>query len=121
MVKSKSTNTLLQTIIAGIQELKGKEIVSLDFSLIENSVCKYFVICNGDSNTHVNAIADSVDEFAKKKLNVNAWHIEGRENSHWVILDFVDIVVHVFQTQYRHYYNLEDLWADCKSQIHTDY
>jgi len=121
MVKSKSTNTLLQTIIAGIQELKGKEIVSLDFSPVENSVCKYFVICNGDSNTHVNAIADSVDEFAKKKLNTNAWHIEGRENSHWVILDFVDIVVHVFQTQYRQFYNLEDLWADCKSQTHTDF
>jgi len=121
MVKSKSTNTLLQTIIAGIQELKGKEIVSLDFSPIENSVCNYFVICNGDSNTHVNAIADSIDEFARKEQNTVAWHIEGRENAHWIVLDFADIVVHVFQTQYRHYYNLEDLWADCKSQTYNDY
>ena len=121
MINKKSTQTLLQTIVAGIQERKGKAIVSLDFSPIENSVCKYFVICNGDSNTHVNAIADSVNEFTKNKLNMTAWHIEGRENSHWVILDFVDIVVHVFQEQYRNFYNLEDLWADCTSQIHNEY
>jgi ribosome-associated protein len=121
MVKSKITNTLLQTIITGIQEMKGKEIVSLDFTPVANSVCNYFIICNGDSNTHVNAIANSVDEYTKNKLNVSAWHIEGRENSHWVILDFADIVVHIFQTQYRQYYNLEDLWADCKLQLHTDY
>lgn len=114
MIKGKNTNKLLQTIVAGIQEKKGKEIVSLDFSPIDNPVCKYFVICNGDSNTHVNAIADSVDEFAQKQLNMTAWHVEGKGNAHWIILDFVDIVVHVFQKEYRLYYNLEDLWADCK-------
>ncbi len=117
MITDTNVSSLLNAVIAGIQEKKGKDIISLDFAPIDNPVCKYFVICNGDSNTHVNAIADSVDEFAKKKVNANAWHIEGKENAQWVVLDYVDVVVHVFQQYYREYYSLEELWADC-TQCH---
>ena len=116
MITEYKTNSLLDTIIAGIQEKKGKDIISLDFEKIENPVCRYFVICNGDSNTHVNAIADSIEEFTAKKLDTNVWHSEGRDQSHWIILDYSDIVVHVFQKHYREYYDLEDLWADCNQK-----
>jgi len=120
MQTEQSTNILLQTIIAGIQEKKGKNIVSLDFSPLDNSVCKYFVICNGDSNTHVQAIANSVEDFTQRLINMSVWHIEGRDNAHWIILDYSDVVVHVFQTTYREYYDLEALWADCSVIKHEE-
>jgi len=120
MTARTDTISLLNTIVSGIQEKKGNNIISLDFGRIENPVCRYFVICNGDSNTHVNAIADSVEEFTLKELETKVWHTEGRDNSQWVILDFVDVVVHVFQKHCREYYNLEDLWADCIQIEHNN-
>ena len=108
------SDILLETIIEGIQELKGKDAAILDLKKIETSVCKYFVICSGTSNTHVSSIADSVKKVVSKKIQEKPWHIEGLNTSEWVLLDYSDIVVHVFQEQTRKFYRLEDLWGDAK-------
>jgi ribosome-associated protein len=106
------TEILLYNIIEGIRKVKGKEIVDIDLSMLEQRVCQHFLICHGDSNTHVNAIADSVEREMKEKLSWPAYHKEGQENASWVLLDYGNIVVHVFQKEYRDFYQLEELWAD---------
>lgn len=112
----KSTEDLKSLIVEGIKEKKGKKIISLNFSGFENSVCKYFIICEGDSNTHVNAISQSVEDITYKKSKIKVWKKEGFENAQWIILDYVDIVVHIFQKHIREYYNLEELWADTETE-----
>ena len=108
------SDILLETIIEGIQELKGIDTAILDLKKIETAVCKYFVICSGTSNTHVSSIADSVKKIVSKEIQEKPWHIEGLNTSEWVLLDYSDIVVHVFQEQTREFYRLEDLWGDAK-------
>jgi ribosome-associated protein len=103
---------IVDNIIEGIQEKKGKEIVCIDLSALENSICRYFIICHGDSNTQVGAIAQSVEKVMEDKLNEKVWRKQGLENAHWVLLDYVDVVVHIFQKEFRDFYNLEGLWAD---------
>lgn len=115
------TKDLLDTVIEGLQEKKGKRIKSLDFTRMENAICKYFVICHGDSNTQVNALADSVEETTRKKLKVKPWQKEGFTNGEWLILDYSDVVVHIFQREIRDYYRLEELWADCKITDHEEF
>lgn len=115
MVKEKeniTTDALLSNIIEGIRKVKGKEIVNIDLENLENRICRYFVICHGDSNTHVNAIADSVDREMKEKTGWSSIHKEGHENAQWVLMDYGSVVVHVFQKAFRDFYRLEDLWAD---------
>ncbi len=107
-----STEELLGNIIEGIRKVKGKEIVNIDLSGLEHRICQYFVICHGDSNTHVNAIADSVNNEIKDKLGWHSLHKEGQDNSFWILLDYGSVVVHVFQKEYRDFYRLEELWAD---------
>jgi ribosome-associated protein len=114
------TDLLLASIIEGIHRRKGKDVVSLDLSKIENSVCKHFVICHGDSNTQVDAIADSVIDTVIEATGEKVWHKEGKSNATWVLLDYADIVVHIFQKSYRDFYKLEDLWADAKLSKHED-
>ena len=109
-----TSQELVDVIVEGIQEKKGKNIVVLDMNNIENSICKYFVICDGDSNIHVDAVADSVDEFVWKKMKEHPYHTEGKENAEWILIDYVDVIVHVFQKSVRDFYNLEGLWADAK-------
>jgi len=105
---------LVDAVVEGIQEKKGKSIVVLDMTKIDNSICKYFVICEGDSNIHVDAVADSVDDYVREKLGEKPYHIEGRDNAEWILVDYVDVIVHVFQRSVREFYNLEGLWADAK-------
>ena len=105
---------LLDTIIEGILLKKGQEIVNLDFANLENSVCSNFIICQGNSNIQVDAITQSVKERVKEELNENPLHIEGLENAQWVLLDYGDVLVHVFQEKFRDFYKLEELWADAK-------
>ena len=107
-----ATDALLSNIIEGIRKVKGKEIVNIDLENLENRICRYFVICHGDSNTHVNAIADSVDREMKEKTGWSSLHKEGHENAQWVLMDYGSVVVHVFQKAFRDFYRLEDLWAD---------
>lgn len=112
--KSASTDVLLTHIIKGIEEVKGNDIDILDLREIDTAVCDYFVICNGSSNTQVNAIVNSVQKLVSKELKDKPWHIEGTDNAEWVLMDYVSIVVHVFQKQIREYYNIEGLWGDAK-------
>jgi ribosome-associated protein len=112
--KSVNNDVLLANIIKGIEEVKGNDIDILDLREIDNSACDYFVICNGTSNTQVNAIVNSIQKTVSKELKDKPWHVEGPENAEWVLMDYVNIVVHVFQTHIREYYNIESLWGDAK-------
>ena len=108
------TETLLEEILEGIKRLKGKEIAIIDLNTIHHTECGYFVICHGTSNTQVNAIALSVEDKVKEETGTDAWHKDGYRNSIWILLDYGDVMVHVFQKQAREFYNLEGLWADAK-------
>ena len=100
-VKEINNDELLANIIKGIEDVKGNDIDILDLRAIDNTVCDYFVICNGNSNTQVNAIANSVQKVVSKELKDKPWHVEGSENAEWILMDYVSIVVHVFQKQIR--------------------
>ena len=125
MVKQKNklklnTKEIVNAAIEGILKKKGKDAVSLNLTEIENSVCKYFIICHGDSNTQVEALADSIIETVREETGEKVWHKEGLNNATWVLLDYSDVVVHIFQTEYRDLYKLEELWADAKLTRYDD-
>jgi ribosome-associated protein len=109
-----NADELIALILHGIEEVKGHDTNLLDLREIENTVCDYFVICNGTSNTHVNAIVNSIQKSVSKGIKDKPWHIEGYENAEWVLLDYVNVVVHVFQKQVREFYDIEGLWGDAK-------
>lgn len=120
--KKAGSDQLITTIIEGIEEVKGNGIDILDLRDIENMVCDYFVICNGTSNTQVAAIVNSIQKTVSKKLKDKPWHVEGLQNSEWVLMDYVNVVVHVFQKHIREYYDIESLWGDAKvTSIHSNY
>lgn len=108
------TDQLITLILKGIEDVKGQHIDILDLREIENTVCDYFVICDGTSNTHVNAIVNSIQKTVSKESHEKPWHVEGTDNAEWVLMDFVNIVVHVFQRHIREYYDIESLWGDAK-------
>ncbi len=103
---------LVETITKGIQEKKGKGIVVADLSGIDGTICHYFVICQGNSPSQVEAIAESVGDFARKELDERPAHVVGLENAQWVAMDYTDVLVHVFLPDVREYYDLEHLWSD---------
>lgn len=107
-----SSNHLIEAIIEGVRRRKGKEIINLDLSHLENSQCNHFIICHGASNTQVEAIARSVEETVEEITGENVWHTDGYRNAEWILLDYADIMVHVFQEECRKHYDLETLWAD---------
>ena len=115
--KQTSVDELISFILEGIEEVKGNNISLLDLREIENTVCDYFIICNGTSNTHVNAIVGSIQKTVSKKLKDKPWHVEGSDNSEWILMDYVNVVVHVFQKQVREYYDIEGLWGDAKVTV----
>lgn len=115
MQKTKaSADELIALILHGIEDVKGVDINLLDLREIENTVCDYFIICNGTSNTHVNAIVSSIQKTVSKAIHDKPWHIEGSENAEWVLMDYVNVVVHVFQKHIREFYDIEGLWGDAK-------
>ncbi|BCY29525.1 ribosome silencing factor [Flavobacterium okayamense] len=109
-----SKDDLLANIIKGIEDVKGADIDILDLREIENTVCDYFIVCNGNSNTQVVAISNSIQKAVSKELHEKPWHVEGLENAEWVLMDYVNIVVHIFQKHVREFYNIESLWGDAK-------
>ena len=109
-----SSDLLITEIVRGIEDVKGENITILDLREIENTVCDYFVICEGNSNTQVSAISGSIQKIVSKSLKDKPWHVEGESNAEWILLDYVNIVVHVFQKHVREFYNLEGLWGDAK-------
>lgn len=112
--KPVSADDLISVIIKGIDDVKGENIQLLDLREIDNTVCDYFVICSGNSNTQVNAISGSVQKVVSKELKDKPWHIEGQNNSEWVLMDYVNVVVHIFQKHVREFYDIESLWGDAK-------
>ncbi len=115
MRKKKEDSLLLaETVVKGMQEKKAEDIVILDLKSIRGAVSDYFVICSGNSDKQVDAIADSVEEQVYKDRAEDPWHREGKENKEWILLDYVNVVVHVFQTEKRKFYGLEELWGDAE-------
>ena len=121
MVKNKVLNEstyISELAIFGIQEKKGNDIVRLDLRNIFSSVSDYFVICHADSTTQVKAIANSVEEEIFKATQQEPWRKEGLEYGEWILLDYVDVVVHIFRTDKREYYGVEDLWGDAEIKFY---
>ena len=114
------TELALKTIVEAIQDKKGKNVCTLDLTGIGTSICDHFVICNADSTPAVLAIADNIEEEMLVKCNTKVLRQQGKENAFWIIMDYSDIVVHIFQTEYREFYRLEDLWADAVKKVYED-
>ena len=106
------TTSLLDAIVQGMQDKKAKNITVINLSGLEHRVADYFVISDADSTTHVTAIADSLEESAMKKTGEKPYHSEGYQNAEWILVDYVNIVCHVFMRETREFYNIEGLWAD---------
>ncbi|MDH5598832.1 MAG: ribosome silencing factor [Cyclobacteriaceae bacterium] len=112
--KLSSSKILSEFVIKGMQEKKALDIVLLDLREIKNAFADFFIICSGNSDTQLEAIANSIDEEVYKGLKENPWHIEGRENKEWMLLDYVSVVAHIFKKDKREFYSLENLWGDAK-------
>jgi ribosome-associated protein len=110
--KQLSSTELSQFIIEGMHEKKANQVVLLDLRKINNSITDFFIICSGNSDTQVDAIANSVEETVYKKAKQDPWHKEGRLSREWILLDYVDVVVHVFQNEKRAFFDIESLWGD---------
>lgn len=107
-----NTQCLVEAAIKGLQDMKAVDVVSIDLSDIDNTFCKYFIICNGTSNTHVDSLAESVVKTVREECDDRPMHVEGQQIGQWVLVDYADVIVHIFQKEYRDLYQLEDLWAD---------
>jgi ribosome-associated protein len=118
--KELNDELLVDVIIEAIREIKGEQIVKIDLRELKNALCDYFVICQGGSNTKVKSLAENIEKQTYLKLKTHPHHIEGRENSNWILLDFFSVIVHVFQGESREFYKLEDLWCDGKLEIISD-
>ena len=121
MVKNKiaqESTSISGLVVHGIQEKKGNDIVRLDLRNIHSSVADYFVICHAESTTQVKAIAQSVEEEVFKALKQEPWRKEGLQHADWIIIDYVDVVVHIFKTDRRQFYGIEDLWGDAEMQFY---
>tara|TARA_B110000459_G_scaffold17235_1_gene16661 strand:- start:372 stop:734 length:363 start_codon:yes stop_codon:yes gene_type:complete len=111
-------NDLLNSIIKSIKDIKGHSIISLNFSEIENSICEHFIICSGSSSTHVKAIQQNVSKLVQQDINQKPWHVEYDNASEWILMDYSNIILHIFQEETRTFYNLEELWGDAKKVLH---
>ena len=108
----RKSDVLVKIIIESIKQHKGKEVVSLDLRKIETAVCDFFIICHGTSNTHIASIAENVRKEISKQMKEKPWHTEGEANKEWVLMDYFNVVVHIFNKEKRDFYKLENLWAD---------
>ncbi|MBX2915790.1 MAG: ribosome silencing factor [Cyclobacteriaceae bacterium] len=115
-VKKKRTDSekLSKAIVNGMQEKKASDIVVLDLRKVKNAVADFFVICSGNSDKQLEAIADSIDDEVFKSMNEKPWHVEGKNNKEWMILDYISVVSHVFRKDRREFYSLEKLWGDAE-------
>ena len=110
----------IDIIAEAMLEKKAKGVCSLDLRKIGTAITDHFVICNADSTTQVAAIADNIEDRMIEKCDRKVARMQGKENGFWVIMDYGDIVVHIFKTEYRNFYRLEDLWADAKRKDYKD-
>jgi len=119
MVKNKialESTSISEIAIHGIQEKKGNDIVRLDLRNIHSSVADYFIISHADSTTQVKAIANSVEEEIFKALKMEPRRKEGLQHGEWILLDYIDVIVHIFKTDKREFYGIEELWGDAEMQ-----
>jgi ribosome-associated protein len=114
--KLNDTERLRDCIIEGMKEKKAKDIVCIDLRNLKNAVSDFFIVCHADSKTHIDSISKSVEEFVYKKKGEEPFHREGRANSEWVLLDYLNVVAHIFRKEQREYYGIERLWADAEIQ-----
>jgi ribosome-associated protein len=113
-VSPSTSKKLSGLIVKGMQEKKANDIVLMDLRKVKNAVADFFVICSGNSDKQLDAIADSVDAEVYKELNENPWHVEGKNNKEWMILDYTNVVAHIFRKDRRSFYALEKLWGDAE-------
>lgn len=111
---TEASELLYKAIVEGMQENKAQDIVVLDLRKLSSAVCDYFVICSGESSTQVDGIANSVARFTRQELKEKPWHIEGKTNSEWILLDYINVVCHIFYKDARKFYELEELWSDAE-------
>ena len=111
---------LVKTITEAIQEKKGSRIVVADLSRIEGTICRYFIICQGNSPTQVEAITESVGDLCRERMKEKPAHVVGLENAQWVAMDYGDVLVHIFLPDVREYYDLEHLWEDAELTVMED-
>ena len=111
---------IVATVVEAMDAVKGKEIVTLDLRETGTAVTDYFVICHANSKTQVDAIADKIIDEVRDKNGIKPYHIEGRDNTEWILIDFVDVVVHVFLQSMRQFYQLEELWADAEKIVNSE-
>lgn len=117
---AKTNPALVEKVVEALHAKKGHDVVSLDLRHIHSAVADWFIICTGDSSTQVEALAGSVEDGVRKSLGEKPWHLEGMTNAEWVLVDYVDVVVHIFQPHARNHYGLEHLWADAIVTEHAD-
>ena len=110
--KGANSETLSNVIVKGMQEKKASDIVVMDLRKIKNAVADFFIICSGNSDKQIDAISDSIDAEVYKKFQENPWHTEGKNNKEWMLLDYINVVAHVFRKDRREFYALERLWGD---------
>lgn len=103
---------LSDLVVQGMSEKKAHDIVILDLRKVKNAVADYFIICSGNSDTQIDAICDSIEEFVYKVSKQSPWKKEGRQNKEWILLDYIDVVAHIFKKDKRQFYSLEELWGD---------
>ena len=120
MKKPRARRRIINCIIKAIQDKKGGDIVSLDLRDLPEAICDFFIICSGDSKPQIKAIAEEVDMKLKKTYKEIPFHREGITNLEWVILDYFDIIVHVFEKEKRAFYKLDELWSDAKLTVYKD-
>ena len=113
---SLSSQKLSKVVVKGMQEKKASDIVVMDLRNIQNSIADFFIICSGNSSTQIDAISNSIEMMVYKACQESQWHIEGRANNEWILLDYTDVVAHVFNLDKREFYALETLWGDSISK-----
>lgn len=112
--KGADAEKLSEVIVQGMQDKKASDIVVMDLRKVKNAVADFFIICSGNSDKQLDAIADSIDEKVSKTIKENPWHIEGKNNKEWMLLDYINVVAHIFKKDSRDFYSLERLWGDAE-------
>ncbi len=119
--RSDGADVLLGSVVKGIFEKKGQDVLKIDLRKLENRIADYFIICHGSSTTQVDTICDSVEDTVRKVAGEKPLHVEGLDNCFWVLLDYGNVIVHIFLEEYRNFYSLESLWADASIEAMKDF
>ena len=119
-VRLTRNSKIIKTIIAAIQEKKGETIISLDLRKINEAVADFFIVCEASNQPQIRAIADNVEARVREKCDENPYHHEGYQNLQWVLIDYVNVVVHIMLPENRQFYKLEEMWSDAASEAHDD-